>query len=49
MFVAVVGLKPTVGLISRTGIFPISYTQDTGGPMARTVSDVAVSLGTMIG
>ena len=45
----IVGLKPTVGLISRTGIFPISYTQDTGGPMARTVSDVAVSLGTMIG
>ena len=45
----IVGLKPTVGLISRTGIFPISHTQDTGGPMARTVSDVAVSLGTMIG
>ena len=44
----IVGLKPTVGLISRTGIFPISYTQDTGGPMARTVSDVAKSLGTMI-
>ena len=44
----IVGLKPTVGLISRTGIFPISYTQDTGGPMARTVSDVAKSLGTMV-
>lgn len=44
-----VGLKPTVGLISRSGIIPISFTQDTPGPMARSVEDVAVSLGTMVG
>lgn len=44
-----VGLKPTVGLLSRSGIIPISFTQDTPGPMARTVEDVAVSLGTMVG
>lgn len=45
----IVGLKPTVGLISRQGIIPISSTQDTPGPMARTVKDVAISLGTMAG
>jgi amidase len=45
----VVGLKPTVGLISRKGIIPISSTQDTPGPMARTVKDIAISLGTMVG
>lgn len=45
----IVGLKPTVGLISRTGIIPISFTQDTPGPMARTVEDVAVCLGIMVG
>lgn len=45
----VVGLKPTVGLISRRGIIPISSTQDTPGPMARTVKDIAISLGTMVG
>lgn len=45
----IVGLKPTVGLISRTGIIPISFTQDTPGPMARTVEDVAVCLGAMVG
>lgn len=45
----VVGIKPTVGLISRTGIIPISPTQDTAGPMARTVTDVAVMLGAMAG
>jgi amidase len=44
-----VGLKPTVGLLSRSGIIPISFTQDTPGPMARTVEDVAISLGAMIG
>ncbi len=44
-----VGIKPTVGLISRTGIVPISFTQDTPGPMARTVTDAAIALGTMIG
>jgi amidase len=44
-----VGLKPTVGLISRTGIIPISSTQDTAGPMGRTVTDVAITLGAMVG
>ena len=43
----VVGIKPTVGLISRTGIIPISHSQDTAGPMARTVRDVAIALGAM--
>ncbi len=45
----VVGIKPTVGLISRSGIIPISFTQDTPGPMGRTVEDVAIALGTMTG
>jgi amidase len=45
----IVGLKPTVGLISRTGIIPISFTQDTPGPMGRTVEDVAVALGALTG
>jgi amidase len=45
----IVGLKPTVGLISRTGIIPISATQDTAGPMGRTVKDVAILLGAMTG
>lgn len=45
----VVGIKPTVGLISRSGIIPISYTQDTPGPMTRTVRDAALCLGTMVG
>ena len=44
-----VGIKPTVGLISRTGIIPISHTQDTAGPMARTVADAAALLGAMAG
>ena len=39
-----VGLKPTVGLVSRRGIIPISVTQDTAGPMARTVADAAMLL-----
>ena len=43
----VVGIKPTVGLISRSGVVPISFTYDTGGPMARTVRDAAIALGTM--
>jgi amidase len=46
---ALVGIKPTVGLISRTGIIPISHTQDTAGPMARTVADAAMLLGAMTG
>src|SRR4030095_11008689 len=45
----IVGLKPTVGLVSRTGIIPISATQDTAGPMGRTVKDVAILLGAMTG
>jgi amidase len=43
------GLKPTVGLVSRGGIVPISHSQDTAGPMARTVRDVAILLGVMAG
>ena len=45
----VVGIKPTVGLISRSGIIPISFTQDTPGPMACTVTDAAICLGTLTG
>ncbi len=45
----IVGIKPTVGLWSRSGIIPISYTQDTAGPMARTVSDAAILLAAGIG
>ena len=45
----IVGLKPTVGLIGRTGIIPISHTQDTAGPMARTVRDVAILLTALAG
>lgn len=44
-----VGIKPTVGLWSRSGIIPISATQDTAGPMARTVTDAAILLGAGIG
>ena len=44
-----VGLKPTVGLVSRNGIIPISISQDTAGPMARTVSDAALLLNAMAG
>ena len=44
-----VGIKPTVGLWSRSGIIPISVTQDTPGPMARTVADAAVLLGALTG
>jgi amidase len=44
-----VGLKPTVGLVSRSGIVPIAHSQDTAGPMARTVSDAATLLGAMAG
>src|SRR5262249_16741096 len=41
---ALVGIKPTLGLVSRTGIVPIAHSQDTAGPMARTVADAAVLL-----
>jgi len=44
-----VGLKPTVGLVSRTGIIPISFTQDTAGPLTRTVTDTAILLNAMAG
>jgi len=45
----IVGIKPTVGLVSRSGIIPISVSQDTAGPMARTVRDVAILLSVMAG
>jgi amidase len=44
-----VGIKPTVGLISRAGIIPISQSQDTAGPMARSVADAAILLGALTG
>src|SRR5450432_672198 len=43
------GIKPTVGLISRSGIIPISHTQDSAGPMCRTVRDAAILLGALVG
>ncbi len=45
----VVGIKPTVGLVSRSGIIPIAHTQDTAGPMTRTVRDAAIVLTTIAG
>ncbi|MHA1634265.1 MAG: amidase [Candidatus Thorarchaeota archaeon] len=45
----IVGIKPTVGLVSRSGIIPISHTQDTAGPMGRTVTDAATLLSAMTG
>lgn len=45
----IVGIKPTVGLVSRSGVIPISSTQDTPGPMARTVKDAAICLGALVG
>ncbi|MEJ2540673.1 MAG: amidase [Gemmatimonadota bacterium] len=45
----VVGIKPTVGLVSRAGIIPISHTQDTAGPMTRTVADAATLLSALAG
>jgi amidase len=45
----IVGVKPTVGLVSRSGIIPISHSQDTAGPMARTVRDAAILLGALAG
>ena len=45
----VVGLKPTVGLVSRSGIIPIAHTQDTAGPMTRTVADAAAVLTALVG
>lgn len=45
----IVGIKPTVGLVSRSGIIPIAHTQDTSGPMARTVADATILLTAMAG
>ena len=45
----VVGIKPTVGLVSRAGVIPISHTQDTAGPLCRTVTDAAALLTVMAG
>ena len=45
----IVGIKPTLGLISRSGIIPIAHSQDTAGPMARSVRDAAILLGAMTG
>jgi amidase len=46
---SIVGIKPTVGLISQSGIIPIAHSQDTAGPMARTVTDAAILLGALTG
>lgn len=45
----IVGIKPTLGLLSRSGIIPIAHSQDTAGPMTRTVRDAAILLGAMTG
>ncbi|HUF73280.1 MAG TPA: amidase [Gammaproteobacteria bacterium] len=45
----IVGIKPTLGLVSRSGIIPIAHSQDTAGPMARTVEDAAILLTAMAG
>jgi len=46
---SLVGIKPTVGLVSRAGIIPIAHSQDTAGPMTRTVSDAVILLGALTG
>src|SRR6185436_14287553 len=46
---SLVGIKPTLGLLSRSGIVPIAHSQDTAGPMTRTVADAAALLGAMAG
>jgi amidase len=46
---SLVGIKPTLGLVSRRGIIPIAHSQDTAGPMARTVTDAALLLGVLAG
>lgn len=45
----IVGIKPTLGLVSRSGIIPIAHSQDTAGPMGRTVKDAALLLNAMVG
>jgi amidase len=44
-----VGIKPSLGLVSRSGVIPIAHTQDTAGPMCRTVADAAILLGVLVG
>ena len=46
---SIVGIKPTVGMVSRSGIIPISHSQDTAGPMAKTVLDAAIILSIISG
>ncbi len=46
---SIVGLKPTLGMVSRSGIIPIAHSQDTAGPMARSVTDLALLLNAMVG
>jgi amidase len=46
---SIVGIKPTLGLWSRSGIIPIAHSQDTAGPMTRTVADAAILLGALTG
>ena len=48
-FNGIVGIKPTLGLISRSGIIPVAHSQDTAGPMARTVADAAILLSALAG
>jgi amidase len=45
----VVGIKPTLGLVSRSGVVPVAHSQDVVGPIARTVTDAAILLGAMVG
>ncbi|HRH45427.1 MAG TPA: amidase [Pyrinomonadaceae bacterium] len=45
----IVGIKPSLGLVSRNGIIPIAHSQDTAGPMCRTVTDAAILLGVLVG
>jgi amidase len=45
----IVGLKPTLGLVSRSGVIPIAHSQDTAGPMTRTVEDAAILLSVLVG
>jgi amidase len=48
-FASLVGLRPTQGLVSRTGVMPLSHTQDIAGPLARTVTDLAIALDVTVG
>ena len=46
---SLVGIKPTVGMVSRTGVIPISFSQDTVGPIAKTVTDASTILSSSYG